>query len=314
MKNRRNSVRKRAAVVATIVSAGLSLTAVAGQPPLPPMPELEQVADNLYLLAASDPSDQAVWTGGNTAVFVTRSGVVLVDTKLPGYGQDFLDRVASVTDRPVTMIINTHTHFDHSGSNTEFPDSVTVVAHENTRANMARASCEPVTNCDAFKGDNARFLPKRTYSERMTLFSGPEQIDLYHFGRGHTDGDTFVVFTAARMMHTGDMFQSRNMPFIDFANSGGSATEFPQTVQRAVEEIAGVDMIIAGHSNSLLTWEDFTDYSSFMNEFLAAGEQGMASGASVEAVATAFLAQPHEGFQIDPQRVRDNLQAIYDGR
>ena len=148
----------------------------------------------------------------------------------------------------------------------------------------------------------------------MTLFSGPQQIDLYHFGRGHTDGDTFVVFRAARMMHTGDMFQSRNMPFIDFVNSGGSATEFPETLRNAVAGIDGVDTIIAGHSNTLLTWNDFTEYVDFMNAFLAAGQDGMKTGASVEQVATAFLAQEHEGFQIDPQRVRDNLQAVYDGR
>ena len=115
-------------------------------------------------------------------------------------------------------------------------------------------------------------------------------------------------------MHTGDMFQSRNMPFIDFVNSGGSATEFAQTLRRAESGIEGVDRIMAGHSNSLLTWNDFAEYVEFMNQFLAAGEQGMRSGASVEAVASAFLGQPHDGFEIDPQRVRDNLQAIYDGR
>ena len=305
---------ERRVVLAAVVTVGLSLTVAASQQTPPPLPDIEEIADNLYLLAQSDPNDRASWTGGNTAVFVTEQGAVLVDTKLPGYGRDFIARVRAVTDKPVTMIINTHTHFDHSGSNNEFPDTVQFVAHENTRANMARASCEPVTNCGAFQGENAKYLPSRTYSERMSLFSGPDRIDLYHFGPGHTSGDTFVVFTAVRMMHTGDMFQSMNMPFIDFVNSGGSATEFAATLSKAVAGVSGVDTIIAGHSNTLLTWSDFTSYTDFMNEFLTAGKEGMAAGTSVEDAAGAFLATERPGFQIDPQRVRDNLQAIYEGR
>ena len=306
---------RRGSVSAAIMLIGLSLTAAAAsQQQRAAMPDIEEVAENLYLLAASDSADRPGWTGGNTAVFVTPAGVVLVDTKLPGYGQDFVDRVRSVTDMPITMIINTHTHFDHSGSNNEFPDTVTFVAHENTRANMARATCEPVTNCEAFQGENARFLPKRTYTERMSLFGGPERIDLYHFGRGHTNGDTFVVFRAARMMHTGDMFQTMNMPFIDFVNSGGSATEFAQTLSKAVAGISGVDTIIPGHSNTLLTWDDFTTFTAFMNDFLTASREGMEAGTAVDAAADAFLARDHSGFTLDPQRVHDNMQAIYDGQ
>ena len=165
-------LRRRRIVLGTVISVGLSLTVAAYQPPRASMPEIEEIADNLYLLAASDPSDRPNWTGGNTAVFITEGGVVLVDTKLPGYGQDFIDQVRSVTDKPITMIINTHTHFDHSGSNNEFPETVTVVTHDNTQANMVRQTCEPVTNCDAFKGENSKYLPKRTYSDRMSLFSG----------------------------------------------------------------------------------------------------------------------------------------------
>ena len=306
--------RRRGSVSAAIMLVGLSLTAAASQQERAAMPPIEEIAENLYLLAASDSADRASWTGGNTAVFVTEVGVVLVDTKLPGYGQDFIGRVREVTDKPITMVINTHTHFDHSGSNNELPDTITVVAHENTRANMARAECNPVTNCEAFQGENAKYLPKRTYTERMSLFGGPEQIDLYHFGPGHTSGDTFVVFRAARMMHTGDMFQTMNMPFIDFASSGGSASEFARTLSKAVAGVSGVDAIIAGHSNTLLSWEDFTTFTGFMNGFLDAAREGMEAGTAVDAAADAFLARDHPGFTIDPQRVHANMQAIYDGQ
>ena len=142
-----------------------------------------------------------------------------------GFDIEMAEMVAKALGVKLEGILLTHTHFDHTGSNTEFPATVEFVAHENTRENMARATCQPVTNCDAFKGDNAKYLPKRTYKDKLTLFGGRDQIDLYYFGRGHTSGDTFVVFPTHRAMHAGDMFPLAQMPFIDFANSGGSATE-----------------------------------------------------------------------------------------
>ena len=214
----------RSVCLVSLTTVGLALAAGThgAQEPRPPI-EVQRITDALYMLGSG------TTTGGNTAAFITAAGVVLVDTKLEGYGPDILAHVRRLTDKPVTTIINTHVHFDHSGSNTEFPDTVHFVAHENIRRHMARSDCQPIpTNCDDFQGENAKYLPSTTFADRLTLFAGgPDQIDLYHFGRGHTDGDTFVVFPAARTMHTGDMFQGKLLPFIDAENgNGGSAIEF----------------------------------------------------------------------------------------
>ena len=102
--------------------------------------------------------------GGNTAAFITAGGVVLVDTKYPDWGQAIVDKVRSVTDKPITTIINTHTHADHNGSNDFFPASVEVVAHENTKTNMMKMK--------NFQGEKAQFVPDRTFSDRVTLLDG----------------------------------------------------------------------------------------------------------------------------------------------
>ena len=96
------------------------------------------------------------------------NGVALVDTKNPNTGQAIMDQVRMVTPKPVTTIINTHTHADHTGSNEFFTDNVTFVAHENTKANM-----EKMTN---FAGDKAKFLPSRVYKDTLTLGTGADQI------------------------------------------------------------------------------------------------------------------------------------------
>jgi glyoxylase-like metal-dependent hydrolase (beta-lactamase superfamily II) len=309
---------RRTVVATALIAVGALSIGVASwqqqqQQKLPPVRDIQKVRDNLYFISGGDTYERGTWTGGNTAVFVTDKGVVVVDTMLAGAGRSLLALIKSVTDKPVTTIINTHTHYDHSGSNTEFPASIEFVSHENTRANMAKPKCPPVTNCDAFKGENAKYLPKRTYKDRLSLFNGKDQIDLYHFGRAHTNGDTFVVFPAARAMHTGDVYPRAHMPFIDMADNAGSAVEFNQTIQQAVSTIKNVDTVIGGHTPSPVTWNDFRTFTEFYSNFLSAVQSAMKKGMSVDEFVKAYrVPDRFKGFQADPQRVRANAQGIYD--
>ena len=314
---------KRTLCLATLTLAGVLLTVVANEARqdrfgIRPL----ELAENLYMLT-SDPAEQGMRTGGNTAVFVMASGVALVDTKIKGYGQDILAEVRRITDKPVTTIINTHTHWDHSGSNPEFPDTVQFVAHENTAGHMASPDCDDgsgfeggsIKNCEQFTGENSKYLPKTTFSTRTSLFSGPDQIDLYYFGRGHTDGDTFVVFREARTMHTGDMMARKGLPFIDSANSNGSATEFGMTLEKAIAGVQNVDTLIPGHADDPLTWNDLVEYSAFYNDLVAKAEQGKAAGRSAAETAAAYAApDQYSDFQAPANRVEMIMQLLYDGQ
>jgi cyclase len=295
---------------------GLSAGAVAlQQQQLKPLNvrAIQQMRDNLYFISGGELNERGTWTGGNSMVLVGDKGVVLVDTMLPGAGRGILAQIKSVTDKPVTLIINTHTHFDHTGSNTEFPATVEFVAHEGTATNLAREKCEPVTNCAAFKGENAKFLPTRTFKDKLTLFSGKDQIDLYYFGRGHTNGDAFIVFPAARAMHAGDMFPRQQMPFIDVANSGGSAVEMGSTLQKAVAALGkNVDTVVGGHTFTPVSWNDFQTYADFYNDFLREARAAQNNGVSVDEFAKAYkVADKYRGFNADANSVRANAQAIF---
>ena len=306
---------RRFTTLGILALAGILLTAATYEAQEERVPlEVQDVADDLYMLANAS-SVQGMGGGGNTAIFVTDGGVVLVDTKINGYGQDIIEHVAGITDKPITTVINTHTHFDHSGGNTELPDTVDFVVHENTRAQMARATCQPVTNCSAFQGANAKYLPQTTYSDRMSLFAGPDQVDLYHFGRGHTDGDTFIVFKEARTLHTGDMFQRKGLPFIDVANGNGSATEFGSTLEKAVAGIAGVDVVIPGHNPTPVTWAEFVDFSGFYNDVVSKAQNGQAAGRSVDDVVAAYsVPDEYSDFAAPEQSLQTTVQYIFDGR
>ena len=179
---------RRAILLGALVLAGGLSAAAFQQPPAGGAQErvvnVEKLTDNLYVLRGG---------GGNTAVFVTAQGVVVVDTKNPGWGQPLLNQIKTITDKPVTTIINTHTHGDHVSGNVEFPATVDVVTHVNTKANMEQM--RPVTGLQSgpqpniFKDNNGRGLPKRTFSDKMSIGSGADRIDLYYFGRAHTSGD-----------------------------------------------------------------------------------------------------------------------------
>lgn len=291
-----------------ITVGGLSMAVAASQaPPAAPSAAalaattIEKVKDNLYIITGANPVPRETFAGGHTGVFITDTGVVVVDTKLAGWGQALLDRIRTVTDKPVTTIINTHTHGDHTGSNEFFGASVDSVVHENTKANMARM--------DAFKGDKAQFLPKRTYKDRLTLGSGRDQIDLYYFGRGHTDGDTFIVYTALRTMQAGDMFPWKDAPFIDRTN-GGSGREWPQTLKKVLDNVKNVDTVIGGHQ-PVAGWKDLARFQQFTAELYTQTAAAHEAGKTVDQAAaeTTWMSR-YPGYEAT--RLKAAVQAIYD--
>jgi cyclase len=295
----------RGAVLGGLIAAGALSIAVGQEQGLSPRAlhatKIEKVRDRLYVITGSDRSPADAFSGGNTAVFVTDGGVVLVDSKLPGWGEVILDRVKTVTDKPVTTIINTHTHRDHSGSNPFFGATVDIVAHENTKANMARM--------DLFKESRGRGLPTRTFTDRMTIGEGADRVDLYYFGRGHTNGDTWVVFPALRVLHAGDMFARKDAPTLDRSN-GGSGLEFAQTIGNALAAVGGdVDAVIPGHG-PLRTVPELREYQQFMIDFVAAARDAMNAGKSAgEAAASIDLRAKYKDYL--NERYKAAVRAIY---
>ena len=270
---------RRIQLLGVLIAAGaLSMTVAAYQQPQgekPRVVEVEKLKDNLFVLRGG---------GGNSGVFVMANGVAVVDTKNPGWGTPLLAKIKELTPKPVTLIINTHTHGDHVSGNVEFPATVDVVTHQNTAANMKKMA--PVAGFpppekptpSIFEQNQGRGLPKRTFNDRMTIGSGADQIDLHYFGRGHTDGDAWVLFPALRVVHAGDIFASNTgLPLLD-TNNGGSGVAIPDTLSKAHAALSkSADQIITGHStvltmNDLRAWAEWN--AGFLKEVVAAEKAG----------------------------------------
>jgi glyoxylase-like metal-dependent hydrolase (beta-lactamase superfamily II) len=278
-----------------VLSISLSAYQAPAQPKVP-LPELTRVKENLYIIGSS--AVGSAFTGGNTAVFIMEQGVAIVDTKLTGYGSQILGRIKAVTPKPITTIINTHTHFDHTGSNGEFPATVEIVVHENTQANMKKMK----------EFASGAGMPKRTYKDRLTLGSGKDAIELYHFGAGHTNGDTFVLFPALRTLHAGDMFPWKDGPFID-RNNGGSGVAWPATLSKLLAGVKDFDTVIPGHI-APTTRADLEEFQRFTAELLTATQAAKKAGQTAEAAAKSInITAKYKGYTAE--RLGAAVQAIY---
>jgi cyclase len=297
---------KRTFALAVIVLAGIIGAAAQGQQPAGQAPAgqgrggaggggvgaIQKLTANVYWIPGA---------GGNSTVYVGTNGVVLVDTKLANWGQPILDKVRTVTDKPVTHIINTHTHGDHVGSNEFFDPKVEVIVQENTAANMAKM---PVFADPAKKHG----LSDRSFKDKVTVLGGSDAIDLYYFGPAHTNGDAFVVFRNLRVMHAGDAFSGPNNPIMD-TNNGGTGVGYPATLAKAAAGITGVETVIPGHS-SVTTWQAFVDYGEFMKSFVDSVSGAAKAGKTMDQALAEF--KPADKFKAyNLTRAKANVETIY---
>jgi glyoxylase-like metal-dependent hydrolase (beta-lactamase superfamily II) len=252
--------------------------------------------------------------GGSSIVLVREQNVVLIDSKPRGRTQELVEAVSLVTERPITTIINTHAHLDHTGGNLDVPGVVEIIAHERARAAMQQM--------EAFTGPGAKFLPNKTVGDKMSLFEGRDRIDLYYFGAGHTDGDLVVVLPEHNIAYLGDLFPAKaRAPRIDPAH-GGSGVAFPDTLDRVVREIKGITRVVTGHDpgpppdaprnpyGHIQSWDDLRQYAEFNRDFLAAVRSAAAQGKSA-AEAAASLALPAKYSGYDMTNAKANVEIIF---
>ncbi len=306
---------KRSIVLGVLIGVGVLSLVVAAQQgggggqQAPRVIDVEKLKENLFVLKGG---------GGNTAVFITTNGVVVVDAKNPGWGQPILAKIKELTNKPITTLINTHTHGDHVSGNVEFPSTVDIIVQENTKTNMAKMIPNS-TNADQtvpaqtiFQLNSGRGLPKRTFKDKMKIFKGPDEVDLYYFGRGHTNGDAWVVFPALRTVHAGDIFSGKNLPLLD-ANNGGSAALIADSLQKGYDSLMkNADTIITGHSTQM-TMADLKEYIAFNREFLNDVRTAKAAGKSIDDIAASWkMPTKYTGYAaVDANRLKNNVKLAY---
>jgi glyoxylase-like metal-dependent hydrolase (beta-lactamase superfamily II) len=261
---------------------------------------LERLRDDFYLLEA---------TGMNVAMLVTDDGVVLVDTMPRGWwGPALLAKIQSVTDKPITTIIHTHSHHDHIGNTALFSATVVdVVVHENAQRDIERS--------DVAAEVKLPFSSAKTFADTMSLTRGRHPIELRYFGAGHTSGDAWVVFPSLGIMHIGDLVYKDDAPSFD-RRAGGSGVTYPETLARGLSATTNVDTVIVGHSydgqsKPVVSRRDLEQQQRLGARLLSAAREAIQTGRNAsEAAAALSTSEGFERFHRD--RIEQAIEAIFD--
>jgi cyclase len=253
-----------------------------------PRYSIAPVADHLYMISGE---------GGNVAVLVTDDGVVLVDDMFYRSYDEILAQVASVTDKPVSYVINTHQHDDHAGGNAKMLAIAKVIAQDNVRINLSDIRQPYYEDTPG----TPIGLPNITFDDELVLFAGGQQIRALYMGRGHTNGDAVIWFPELRTIHTGDLFLGRRAPaagdaaadrprgpniYVDYAQ-GGSFLDWTATLDRVLE--LDFDTIIPGHG-PVSTRADLVQFRADVAAMRDRIASLIAGGASKEQVLAVFEA------------------------
>ena len=199
--------------------------------------QTQPVADGIYML---------IGDGGNIGVTVGSDGVAIIDDQYDRMSEKIRAAIGKLTDQPVSFVINTHWHGDHTGGNAAFGRTGSViVAHDNVRRRMS------VESVNGFSGRTNPAAPREalpivTFDQAVTLHYNGDELAVVHVANAHTDGDAIIYFRKANVVHMGDTFFNGFYPFID-NSSGGTLAGMVVAADSVLARIDDKTRVMPGH-------------------------------------------------------------------
>ncbi|HEX9434132.1 MAG TPA: MBL fold metallo-hydrolase [Burkholderiales bacterium] len=240
-------------LVAGCAAALLAATAGAQQDFSKVEIKTEKLSDTTYMLTGA---------GGNIGLSVGADAVFMIDDQFAPLTPRIQEAIAKLTAKPVTFLLNTHWHFDHTGGNENLGKAgAIIVAHENVRKRLS------VEGFIEFLGMKTKpeprvALPLVTFTRDVTFHVNGDEVHVQHVARAHTDGDLIVHLRNSNVIHMGDTFFNRLYPFID-TSSGGSVEGVLAATDRVLKLARDDTKIIPGHG-PLATKADLKAYREML--------------------------------------------------
>jgi len=186
----------------------------------------------------------------NAGIIVGDESVMIIDSlRVPSFARALIEDVRKITPKPIKYVIDTHSHWDHSWGNEEFPEA-TIIGHQNCRSEMLDVEAQKlwmdkiVTSNEAWSEEAKTVTitpPAMTFNSKLSMYFGERIIELRYFGRAHTSGDIFIFLPEDKLVFTGDVAQDSGVPFMmdgymeDWVETGRLLSELP------------VDRFVSGH-------------------------------------------------------------------
>ena len=232
-----------------------------------------KVAGSVYMLEGS---------GGNIGVLIGKDGVILVDDQFAPLSEKIKKAIASISDKPVKFVINTHFHGDHSDGNRVFgSEGSIIVAHENARKRLSTDYFYKTYKQEQ-KAMSYEGLPKITFAQSLNFNMNGETVHVIHIINAHTDGDAAIYFKESNVLHTGDAFVRYGLPFID-DDGGGTIDGMINGAEQMMKMINDETRIIPGHGQ-ISSKKDLQDYKNQLQTIRNRIADGIKAGKTVDQI------------------------------
>lgn len=244
---------------------------------------ITSLSQGLYVLSGD---------GGNVTAIVDNGSTLLIDSGLASRISELSDAIFRTTMRPVTRLVNTHWHFDHTGGNTYFGASgVTIIAQENVKKELSSVEDVPFVGLrDGHYPPQA--LPGLTYQSSLTLHQGSRRLALENYGAAHTDGDTVIYITPANIAVVGDIFSNHFYPIIDLS-SGGSIDGMIHSIDQILAQTDEQTKIVPGHG-PVTTRANLKDYREMLVQVRQRVKDLVAAGKTMDEVVAAVPTKDYD--------------------
>ena len=212
--------------------------------------------------------------GGTILFMLGKDGIVVVDAQFPDTAQHCIDEIKKKSNKPFDLLINTHHHGDHTAGNIAFKGlAAHILAHENSKKNQLAAAVKNKTEAK-------QLYPDQTYGKVWSQRFSKETVSLQYLGRGHTDGDSFVHFKKANIVHVGDLVFNRRHPFVD-RTAGANMMEWMATLNAGVALFEEDTKYVCGHAGAgydiVITKNDILMFRDYLKNVLKLAAKGISN-------------------------------------
>jgi glyoxylase-like metal-dependent hydrolase (beta-lactamase superfamily II) len=245
--------------------------------------------------------------GGTILFYLSKKGIAVVDSQFPDQSKHLIDELKKRSEKPFSMLINTHHHGDHTGGNIAFKGLVEhVIAHENSKTNQ-------VNSAKQNKNEDKQLYPDQTYTSTWCQKLGKEKICLHYFGAGHTNGDSFVHFQHANIVHCGDLVFNRRHPFVD-RGAGANMKSWITVLDKALITFDSKTRFVYGHAGTGYeitgTADDLKAFRDYIGNVLKFVEGEIKAGKSKDEILKATLIPGSEAWKTEG--IQRPLQAAWE--
>ena len=224
---------------------------------------VDEIADGVYWLIGS---------GYQVMFLTTGEGVIVTDAPQP-IGEKYLQAIKEVTDEPITHMIYSHSHPDHTGAAGQiFPDDIEYIAHQDTADILIS------------ENDPNRPIPTITFDDTYTLSVGNQVLELHYIGPFHSEGDIVIVAPKQKVAMAVDLFHPGAAPFKAFGMTVNLDAHI-ESHDTLVDDF-DFDVLVSGHEQILAIKDHIKTDKEFILSMIEITKQAIQDVSSDDVIQT----------------------------